>query len=119
MAQRVVLIDDLDGSEGSETVTYTVNGQEYEIDLSEANVEKFRKALEPFIEKSRPVERQPVLASVPTRGARSRRGSSGGGATGRTDLAEIRAWAQSQGMTVAERGRIKKDIIDAYDQAHS
>jgi site-specific recombinase XerD len=43
MAQRVVLIDDIDGSEGSETVTYTVNGQEYEIDLSQKNAEKFHK----------------------------------------------------------------------------
>lgn len=37
MAQKVVLIDDLDGSEGSETLTYTVNGQDYEIDLSKKN----------------------------------------------------------------------------------
>jgi Lsr2 protein len=50
MAQRVVLTDDLDGSEGSETVTYTVNGQEYEIDLSQKNAEKFHKLLEPYIE---------------------------------------------------------------------
>jgi hypothetical protein len=35
MAQRLILIDDLDESEGTETITYTVNGQDYEIDLSE------------------------------------------------------------------------------------
>ena len=53
-----MLIDDLDGSEGDQTVTYTVDGQEYEIDLSEKNAQRFRDALAPFIEKSRPVERQ-------------------------------------------------------------
>ena len=55
MAQKIVLIDELDGSEGSETVTYTVNGQDYEIDLSEASVKKFHDLLEPFIAHSRSV----------------------------------------------------------------
>ena len=58
MAQKVSLIDDLDGSEADETVTYSLDDQEYEIDLSEENAAKFRETLEPYIEKSRPVERQ-------------------------------------------------------------
>ena len=66
MAQKVILVDDLDGSEGSQTVTYTVHGQEYEIDLSEKNAQKFRDALAPYIEKSRPVQRQTLVPS-PTR----------------------------------------------------
>jgi hypothetical protein len=119
MAQRVVLIDDLDGSEGDETVTYAVDGQECEIDLSEKNAQKLRDALAAFIEKSRPVQRQTFIPTPPTRSAGTRRKSSGsGGASGRSDLGDIRAWAQSQGMKVAERGRNKKDIIDAYDEAH-
>ena len=35
MAQKIVLIDDLDGSEASTTLTYAIDGQDYEIDLSE------------------------------------------------------------------------------------
>ena len=58
MAQRVVLTDDLDGSEATQTVNYTIDGQEYEIDLSEENVQRFHEALEPFVSKSRQVERQ-------------------------------------------------------------
>src|SRR5690348_15291381 len=118
MAQRVVLIDDLDGSEGDQTVTYTLDGQEYEIDLSEKNAQKLRDALAPFIEKSRPVERQPLIPT-PTRGSGTRRRSSSGGSSGaRQDLGEIRAWATANGHKVAERGRIKKEIIDAYNEAH-
>ena len=49
MAQRIMLIDDLDGSEASTTLTYAIDGQEYEIDLSEENAEKFRTTLAPFI----------------------------------------------------------------------
>jgi Lsr2 len=41
VAQRVVRTDDLDGSEAAETITYTVNGQDYEIDLSEENAQRF------------------------------------------------------------------------------
>ena len=61
MAQKIVLIDDLDGSEASTTLTYALDGQEYEIDLSEENAEKFRTTLAPFIGKSRSAKRQPSL----------------------------------------------------------
>ncbi len=47
-----------------------------------------------------------------------RKSSAGGGSSGRSDIGDIRAWAQAQGMKVAERGRIKKEIIDADDEAH-
>jgi hypothetical protein len=113
MAQKVMLIDDLDGSEGAETITYSVGGQEYEIDLSEENAERFRSMLKEFIDVSREVEQPPVLTLAPVR--TSRRQSSGGG---RDDIPQIRAWAESQGLDVSARGRIKKEIIDAYDEAH-
>jgi hypothetical protein len=115
MAQRILLVDDLDGTEAEETITYTVDGQDYEIDLSEDNAKKFRDVLAPFLEKSRTVERQPVTVT-PIRTTR-RRG--GGGGSGRDDLTEIREWAKAQGHQVSERGRIKKEIIEEYDAAHS
>ena len=37
----------------------------------------------------------------------------------RDDIAQIRSWAESQGLDVSARGRIKKEIIEAYDAAHS
>jgi hypothetical protein len=116
MAQRVILVDDLDGSEGAETLRYSVDGQEYEIDLSESNAEKFRSAFKSYIEKSRPVERESVPYSGGG-GRRSRRSSASG--RSKEDLSAIRAWAETQGHDVAPRGRIKKDIIEAYDKAHS
>jgi hypothetical protein len=114
VAQRVVLTDDLDGSEATQTLNYTVDGQEYEIDLSEENIQRFHEALEPFVSKSRQVERQPA----PARRGRGDGRRRGGGST-RDDIPQIRAWAESQGMDVSARGRVKKEIIDAYDQAHS
>ena len=114
MAQKIVLIDDLDGSEASTTLTYALDGQDYEIDLSEKNAEKFRTTLAPFVEKSRAAERRPALQTAA--GRRTRRRSSG--ASGRDDLPLIRAWAESEGLGVSSRGRIKKEIIDQYDQVH-
>jgi hypothetical protein len=115
MAQKAMLIDDLDGSEGAETIRYSVDGQEYEIDLSEKNAERFRSVLKEFVDASREVEQPPTLTLAPARA--SRRQSSGGG--GRDDIAQIRTWAEAQGMEVNARGRIKKEIIEAYDAAHS
>src|SRR4051794_24253600 len=114
MAQKVMLIDDLDGSEGAETITYSVDGQEYEIDLSEENAEKFRSTMKGYMDASRPVERRQVMTLAS--GRSSRRQSSGG--SGRDDIPQIRAWAEAQGMEVNARGRIKKQILDAYDEAH-
>jgi hypothetical protein len=55
MAQTVIvqLTDDLDGGEADETITFALNGQRYEIDLSKDNAEKLREAFAPFIEKAR------------------------------------------------------------------
>jgi septation ring formation regulator EzrA len=112
MAQRVVLSDDLDGSEAIQTISYTIDGQEYEIDLSEENVQRFHEALEPFVSASRQVQRQ----AAPTR--RRGDGRRRSGSRWRDDIPQIRAWAESQGMEVSARGRIKKEVLDAYDEAH-
>jgi hypothetical protein len=114
VAQRVVLTDDLDGSEATQTITYMIDGQEYAIDLSEENIQRFHAALEPFVSASRHVQRQ----TAPTRRGRGD-GRRRSGGNGRNDISEIRAWAESQGMDVSARGRIRKEILEAYDAAHS
>lgn len=114
MAQRIILTDDLDASEAAETITYTVNGHDCEIDLSEENAQQFYDAFDQYIENSRQVSRQ---AAPARRGRGDGRRRSGG--SRRDDIPEIRTWAEVQGMDVSARGRIKKEIIDAYDEAHS
>jgi hypothetical protein len=47
------LVDDLDGSEASETVSFELDGKEYEIDLSQANADGLRQRLGPYVERSR------------------------------------------------------------------
>jgi len=34
------------------------------------------------------------------------------------DRASVRAWAKQQGIRVAERGRIRADVLEKYAAAH-
>lgn len=100
--ESVVITDDLDGSSEAESVTFSFDGQGYEIDLSTANKQRIRESLQPFVDAGR-------LIGRPTpRRAASRR----------TDLAAIRAWAASQGLRISERGRISAEVMSKYDAAH-
>lgn len=54
MAQQVVITDDLDESPEAKTTTFALMGRPYEIDLSEKNIEKLEKVLQPFVDKARP-----------------------------------------------------------------
>jgi hypothetical protein len=55
MAQTVIvkLTDDIDGGEADETISFALNGENYEIDLSAKNAARLREAFGPFIEKGR------------------------------------------------------------------
>ena len=55
MAQKVqvLLVDDLDGSEATETVAFGLDGAAYEIDLSSGNAGKLRKELAHYVEHAR------------------------------------------------------------------
>ena len=108
MAQRVnvVLVDDLNGEEAAETVTFGLDGSNYEIDLSEANAEQLRSALKPYIDAARKT------------GGRRRRASGRGASSGGTSAADIRQWARENGWDVPERGRVSADVREAYAAAH-
>jgi hypothetical protein len=115
MAQKVhiVLVDDIDGSEGTQTVSFGLDGTSYEIDLNDKNAEKLRSALAPYVGHGRKV--------TSSRGGRRRSGGGGGGAKatgGAATPAEIREWARGQGMDVPERGRVSAEVRAAYEAAH-
>ncbi|HEX8511422.1 MAG TPA: Lsr2 family protein [Propionibacteriaceae bacterium] len=99
----VTLIDDLDNRElngDGQTIRFGLQSSEYEIDLGAHNVEKLHEALAPFIAAGRRVDNSP-------RNRSSRR----------PDLAEVRAmrqWGREHGMDVHARGRVPKNVQDAY-----
>ena len=57
MAQKVsiVLVDDLDGSEAAETISFGLDGTNYEIDLNDANASALREALSGYVGHARKV----------------------------------------------------------------
>ncbi|AGM12147.1 Lsr2-like briding protein [Streptomyces phage Godpower] len=55
---RIYLVDDLDGRNGARTVTFGLDGQQYEIDLTEKNEERLRKALDRYVLAARKVKRK-------------------------------------------------------------
>lgn len=88
------LFDDLDGTTGDvRTVTITLDRQTVELDLSEANYEKVRDFLAPYLDAGRK--------------------TAGGGRKGgqakvdkQADTQAVREWAEANGHEVNSRGRI-------------
>lgn len=113
MAHKIVLVDDLDGSELSDTAVttrFSLDGSHYEIDLGEANRDKLREVLAPFIAAGRK-----AAASSASGTRRNAKSGSRSGAGKRT--AAIREWANANGHSVGERGRIPANIVEAYEAA--
>jgi hypothetical protein len=115
MAQKVqvLLVDDLDGGEASETVSFALDGNNYEIDLSGKNATELRDAFAKYVGSARKAGRTSSSSS-----SRSPRRSGGGStAMDRDQAAAIRSWAKKQGLKVSDRGRIPATIIEQYNQS--
>ena len=115
MAERIVrqLIDDFDDSEisdgGGERVEFSLRGVEYQIDLSAANIAKLDKALKPYVDAAKRVRGTGARRAKPT-GVR--------GARPKEQLSAIREWARKNGHEVSDRGRIKAEVVEAFEAAH-
>ena len=105
---QVLLVDDLDGGEADETVTFALDGKTYEIDLTTANADKLRGLLEAYVKGGR---RTGGRAS----GGRGKARATSGGSQ---DTAQIRAWAKENGFEVNDRGRVPATIREAYEKAN-
>ncbi|ANQ75793.1 MULTISPECIES: histone-like nucleoid-structuring protein Lsr2 [Rhodococcus] len=111
------LIDDLDGKPidtglGHE-VTFSYQGADNRIDLRPTNADKIEAAFAPYIkvaEKVSTAGKSRVKTSTATKPSGSGRSVE--------QLKAIRDWAGKNRFDVSPRGRIKADIIDAFDAAH-
>jgi hypothetical protein len=111
MAKQTItrLVDDLDGGAAHETVRFALDGQLYEIDLSSKNAKKLRSELAMFVEHGSRVSHR---TTSPTR----RDSRSTAGAADPDQTRAIREWALSKGYDIAARGRIKREIVEAFHQ---
>jgi hypothetical protein len=107
----VQLVDDLDGSvieeDAGRTVFFAFEGEAFEIDLSDANAQRLRDLLDPYVSAARkaqvPVGQLRRAIALPIKNP---------------ELQVIRAWARENGIVVSDRGRIAATIRDAYIAAH-
>ncbi|TFV54236.1 Lsr2 family protein [Mycobacterium sp. PS03-16] len=111
---QVILSDDLDENlPADETVSFSLDGTNYEIDLSEKNADEMRNAFSRYVQAARKVSRGGGRASG---GGRSR--ATGGGRMDREQAGAIREWARKNGHAVSDRGRIPASVVEAYEAAH-
>lgn len=119
MAKQIIttLIDDLDGQEADETVTFALDGMGYTIDLSEKNAASLRQFLATFMDAAQrtgrlpggghaqPQRTRPQVGPVFQESVRAQRESN----------QAIREWALDNGFDLAARGRIPGNVVDAYE----
>lgn len=109
MAKKVTvaLVDDYDGeSTATETVTFALDGNTYEIDLSDKHGTEIRDDLRKWIKHARKVSGR-TIRRRPT-GANANNGAS-----------DIRTWAIANGYEVPKRGRMKAEVFRAYNAAQA
>lgn len=115
MGIKTIRFDDLDGSTEEttplETVPFTVEGTDYEIDLHADNAAKFRGVLGPYISAGRKATAKRTATAASTSG---RSGASGGAKPDREQNKAIRDWARAHGYGINDRGRIPVAVQDAY-----
>ena len=115
MARKTIIVleDDLTGTvldQGrGETVSFGLDGQQYEIDLSGDNARQFRDALKRYTSAGR--KQSPSRPGAARSSAPSRR------KTAQDHPTAIRNWAEPQGYQVGERGRLPQAVVDAYAQS--
>jgi hypothetical protein len=92
-------VDDVDGTVGARTVTFSLDGTLYTVDLAEHNLARLRAALAPYIaagrSQTRPVKR-----------------------TDRSFNKVVRAWAAERGIELLPMGRLPKSVLQQYQQEH-
>jgi hypothetical protein len=108
---KVSLVDDLDGSEADETVSFGLDGKGFVIDLTAKHASELRNALAPFVASARRAGRATSTRTTTTRSATT--------AGDRERNAAVRAWAKENGFDVSERGRLSAAVLKAYEERGS
>ncbi|MDT3766968.1 Lsr2 family protein [Gleimia hominis] len=98
---KVVLIDDVNGETADETVSFSLDGVRYEIDLTSDNAKRLRAMMDEWIQHAKRVGGRRRSAGSVVEGSRS-------------EASVIREWASMQGIEVADRGRIPHEIREAF-----
>lgn len=110
MAQRILTVDDLTGQEDAETRAIGLDGVWYEIDLTDESYASLRQDIGKYLEVARRKGSAPAQKSgkAPKKLPR----------TESLQLQAIRDWANANGHTVSNLGRIPAAVVEAFKEAH-
>lgn len=100
----VTMTDDIDGGKAAETVSFALDGVNFEIDLSAKNAKALRSDFTAWADHARKARKTTT---------RSRRGA----AKPVSEAAAIREWAVANGIEVPSRGRIPAAVAERYANA--
>lgn len=103
MARKIVLTSDLTGDTPAKMHTFSLDGVNFEVDLTDAEAATLRETLLPYID---------VARALGGRSAPKAR------LVGYTS-AQVRAWARSEGLDVPDKGRIPNEIVADFIEHHS
>lgn len=92
MAQQTIIASDLSGKPDASTISFSVDSRSYEIDLTKQESDELIELLRPYMDVAR-------LAPL---------------AAQEYDPADVRAWAQTKGIEISPRGRIKQSVLNQY-----
>lgn len=105
MTKRTIYESDLSGESHAIATRVGFDNSWYEVDLTPEEQYALRAVLEAYFAVGRRVVATGKRRQVPD--------------TTPEEREEIRAWALEQGFEFADRGRIPKRIMAAYDKAHA
>jgi hypothetical protein len=104
------LVDDIDGTvlgEDGTTVSFSVDGMDYLIDLGQEHANELREAFAPFIAAGR-------KAAGGRRGPAPRPLSKAATSGDAAERSEARAWLRDNGHKVGVRGRISAELMELF-----
>lgn len=104
MAKITKIVDDIDGSDATDTLEFSWGGDNYTIDLNDENATGFRNFMATYVMHATKVRHEVKSAAKRSGAVRST-----------SELNEIRTWARANGYEVASLGRIRDEVVTAYE----
>ena len=121
---RIFLTCDLHGQndqvEGMASIAFGYEGKLLELDVCRQHFDQFTETVSPWATAARSYGTFGAPPMESEGKPRTRRESSGESRSmSKAQLAAVRDWARSNGLTVSERGRISAKVIEAFNHANS
>lgn len=110
MATKTYIVSDMSNAEGAQTITFSLNDQHYEIDLTNDEITTFKNTIADYTNRARPIQARtiPTTTDDPTNDPTDPR------ALSVDERGLIRRWAQETKRPVGTYGIIPQSVMDDW-----